>query len=118
MLYLFKYLFKGPKKKKYRIQNAPKSVDNEDDIDPKDKISLHIRGRFLCSCDAMWRLLGYQTYPKPTPLVRVIKVKIEAQIVKLLGDGKVCDILVYFKRPEQLNDLKYTEFFSIILSHT
>ena len=32
--------------------------------------------------------------------------------MKLLGDGKVCDILVYFERPEQLNDLKYTEFFN------
>jgi hypothetical protein len=53
VLYLYKYLYKGAKKVKFRLQNA-------EDIDDKDEISLYIRGRYLCSMDATWRILGYQ----------------------------------------------------------
>jgi hypothetical protein len=53
VLYLYKYLYKGAKKVKFRLENA-------DDIDDKDEISLYIRGRYLCSMDATWRILGYQ----------------------------------------------------------
>lgn len=53
VLYLYKYLYKGAKKVKFRLQNA-------DDINDKDEISLYIRGRYLCSMDATWRILGYQ----------------------------------------------------------
>jgi hypothetical protein len=47
------YICKGAQKVKFRLQNA-------DDIDDKDEISLYIRGRYLCSMDAVWRILGYQ----------------------------------------------------------
>ena len=30
----------------------------------------------------------------------------------LLEDKKTCDLLIYFNRPEELYDLKYTELFS------
>ena len=38
---------------KFRLQDC-------DDINDKDEISLYVRGRYLCSMDAMWRVLGMQ----------------------------------------------------------
>jgi len=84
-----------------------------DDVNDNDEIKLYLRGRYLCSMDAMWRVLGYQTYPSPTPTVCVIKVKLENDVKKLLNEGKVCDLLIYFKRPLPLKPLLYTEFFKI-----
>jgi hypothetical protein len=52
ILYLYKYLYKGAKKVKFRIENA-------DDVDDTDEITLYLRGRYLCSMDAAWRILGY-----------------------------------------------------------
>lgn len=46
ILYLYKYLFKGSKKS---------SLDLRTDGSTNDEISLYLRGRFLCSMDAMWR---------------------------------------------------------------
>jgi hypothetical protein len=52
VLYLYKYLYKGAKKVKFRLENA-------DDVDDQDEITLYLRGRYLCSMDAAWRILGY-----------------------------------------------------------
>jgi len=86
-----------------------------DDVHDNDEIKLYLRGRYLCSMNAMWRTLGYQTYPSPTPTVCVIKVKLENDVNKLLNEGKVCDLLIYFKRPVLLKSLLYTEFFKIYM---
>jgi hypothetical protein len=63
--------------------------------------------------DAVSRFLGYPTYPQPTPSVKVIKVKLEAQINLLLYEEKLCDLFVYFQRPDtdEFKNLKYEEFF-------
>ena len=74
-------------------------LTNCEDVSDKDEITLYLRGRYLCSMDAMWRTLGkfidlsyimtfivliflkinivkdYQTYPAPNPSVRIIKIK-------------------------------------------
>jgi hypothetical protein len=52
VLYLYKYLYKGAKKVKFRLENA-------EDVDDRDEITLYLRGRYLCSMDAAWRILGY-----------------------------------------------------------
>jgi hypothetical protein len=52
VLYLYKYLYKGATKVKFRLENA-------DDVDDDDEITLYLRGRYLCSMDAVWRILGY-----------------------------------------------------------
>ena len=49
VLYLYKYLYKGPKNSSFFLNS--KNDDNEG----RDEISLYIKGRFLCSMDAMWR---------------------------------------------------------------
>ena len=70
----------------------------------------------LCSMDACWRLLGYQTYPSSTPTVLTIKVISEKDVIDLQSEGKLCDLIVYFGRPienVQFDNLKYTEFYKI-----
>jgi hypothetical protein len=105
VLYLYKYLYKGAKKVKMRLTNA-------ENVNENDEITLYLRGRFLCAMDAMWRTLGYQTYPSPTPTVQTIKVKMPNMVQYLLFDNKSCDMLLYFNRPSLLYELKYTELFS------
>jgi hypothetical protein len=39
------------------------NLNNTDDVDKDDEINLFLRGRMLCSMEATWRVLGYQTYP-------------------------------------------------------
>ena len=73
---------------------------------------MYLSGRFISAMDAMWRIFGYQTYPSSKPKVRVIKVKPEEAVMKLLKIGRSCDLLVYFYRPECLNSYKYTELYN------
>ena len=75
------------------------------------EIKLYLKGRFLCSMDAVWRTFGYHTYPRPNPAVRLIKVKTESMIGYLLQEKKTCDLLLYLLRPEQLQNFLYTEFY-------
>jgi len=110
-------------------------LTNADDVNDKDEITLYLRGRYLCSMDAMWRTLGkcnlsiinyynttvnvmylgYQTYPSPCPSVRIIKIKTENEINKIIQDGHVCDLLIYFHRPSILHNLTYPAFFQIYI---
>jgi hypothetical protein len=62
VMYLYKYLFKGSKKVKATI--IDRSIFN-------DERSFYIKGRKLCANDAMWRILGFQTYPACNPPVKV-----------------------------------------------
>jgi hypothetical protein len=108
VLYLYKYLYKGAKKVKLRLTNA-------EDVQDDDEVTLYLRGRFLCAMDAMWRTLGYQTYPASFPAVQTIVVKMPEMVQHLLMDRKSCDMIVYFNRPPQLRHLKYTELFGMYI---
>ena len=103
ILYMFKYLYKGVKKQ---------SINIEVDETPQNEISLYLKGRVLCSMDAMWRILGFHTYPKSNPTVKSIKVKLPEQTSYLKSKKLSCNLSTYFERPTQLRNLKYTEFFN------
>ena len=60
--FILQYLYKGAKKAKLRLTNC-------DDVSNKDEITLYLRGRYLCSMDAMWRILG-------TKKLNIILIKI------------------------------------------
>lgn len=105
VLYLYKYLFKGAKKVKMRLTNA-------EDIRDDDDINLYLRGRYLCSMDAMWRLIRYQTYPSPIPGVGIIKAKLLEAVRYFMDDNKYTDMLIYFLRPRLLRNMTYTEVFN------
>jgi len=105
VIYLYKYLFKGSSKVKLRLTNA-------DDVNNNDEIKLYLRGRYLCSMDCYWRILGHETYPAPSPAVRIIKVVTENVSNQTLLKGNIPDIMIYFNRPHTLHNLKYTELFN------
>jgi hypothetical protein len=77
-------------------------------IDPKldSDITRYLKGRYVCSMQAMWYLFSYKTYPATTPPVRVLKVKTEQQVLYASGKGLSSDLLVYFARPAALKPLK------------
>jgi hypothetical protein len=83
VLYLYKYRYKGHKKVKVSVTNE------EDRNEDEDEISLYFRGRFLCAMDAMWRTLGYQTYPAPEPNVQTVKVKMPNVVRQILFRKKI-----------------------------
>jgi hypothetical protein len=85
------------------------------ELDPKDEIGLYLNGRFLCSMDTMWRILGYQTYPASNPTVVTIKVKLESVVTFFKEAGKCTDMLAYLLRPIALETLTYEEMFSLYL---
>ena len=87
-------------------------LTNIADIHPDDEIYIHIRGRYMCSMDAMWRTYGFQTYPSSSPLVVSVQVKTKDQVQFYQRNGKLTDLLVYFNRPACLQHLKYTELFA------
>lgn len=60
--------------------------------------------------DAMWRTLAYQTYPAPSPKVKIIKIKMPHQVAYFEADGKSTDLSLYFARPSELQHLTYTQF--------
>ena len=104
ILYMFKYLYKGTKKEGFNIETRDHEGENE--------VSLFLKGHILCSMDAVNRILGFHTYPKSSPAVKTIKVKLPSEYMHLSASEKLsCDLLVYFSRPPQLYAFKYTEFF-------
>ena len=90
-------------------------LDNADDIPNDDEISLYLRGRYLCSMDCYWRILGHETYPASSPSVRIVKVISEEKSIQNLNDNKISDIMIYFNRPPTLHHLRYTELFNLYL---
>jgi len=105
VLYLYKYLFKGNKKEKTRIQ-ALKITEEEE----KDEILMYLKGRFICAMDSMWRFFHFQTYPSAKPSIMKINVKLPDHVNYLAREGKVSDMTIYFARPAILRDYKYTQF--------
>ncbi len=97
------YLYKGSKKAKIKVTNI-------DDVDPKDEILLYIRGRYLCSMDAMWRALRYQTYPSPNPTVNLIKAKLPEVTEHFASQNMMTDMDTYFLRPPCLQELYILSF--------
>jgi hypothetical protein len=104
---LYKYLFKGNKKVTVELQ------DENFDLDPKDEIKRFIRGRMLCAMDATWRIFGFQNYPASFPSCTIIKVKLPAHLLALEQEQTLCDLSVYFARPQicRFENLKYAEFY-------
>ena len=107
VLYLYKYLFKGNKKVKARLLEM-----NVSEEERKDEHGMYMRGRYICSMDSMWRFFSFHTYPATKPSVMEISVKVPSHVEQLLSDGKLCDMAIYFARPQVLASYSYTEFFT------
>jgi hypothetical protein len=62
--------------------------------------------------DAMYRFLGYHTYPVSIPPVKPIKAQLPDLMNLVLSDGKVTDLFIYFNRPESLKNMTYQGFYT------
>jgi hypothetical protein len=109
VLYLYKYLFKGPSKIQLTLINPTRPGVLP--LHPSDEIGRYIRGRRLCSMDAMWRLMGFDNYPKSDPSVIGVKVRSE-QFVRNYDDKQLLlHIVVYFNRPDELSGMLFADVF-------
>jgi hypothetical protein len=102
-------LFKGNQKVSLHLNNTA-------DVHEEDEIKLMQRGRMLCSMQAWWFIWGYQNYPATEPSAKLIKAKLPYQVDNLAYENQVCDLMVYFARPDdvpELDNLTYTEFFAL-----
>jgi hypothetical protein len=68
--------------------------------------------------EAMWRVLGFKTYPAPTPAVYLIKVKLPCHDSSYTENGMMTDMSLYFHRPEVARNLKYAEFHEMYICRT
>jgi hypothetical protein len=111
--YLYSYIFKGNRKVKISL-NTGTSRESYMDMEYEsmsNEINLHIKSRKICSMDAMFRILGYKTYPAPSPTVHVINAVMPDITGIALSEGKVNDLYIYFMRPEPLLHLTYQQFY-------
>ncbi|XP_062224416.1 uncharacterized protein LOC133922908 [Phragmites australis] len=67
--YLFKYVTKGHDKATFAFVDTP--ADPTTDSEGRDEISEHIRCRYLSSCEAMWRLLGFEIHGRMPAVERL-----------------------------------------------
>jgi len=104
IIYLYKYLFKGRKK----VTATVKRKNN-----PRNEIEAYLQGRYMCAMDAMWRTLGYQTYPASIPAVNLVKIIMEDTAEIMLRKNNCPDIVVYLNRPFPLRGLLYNEMFNV-----
>jgi len=103
VLYLYNYLFKGKKKIKMGFAAGgvvPSAGSPARPLPPRpdDEIGNYFMARRLCVNDALWRALGFQTYPSTTPVVKPIKVRMPEFVTNFSKSKKYCDVEIYFLR--------------------
>jgi len=101
--YLYKHLFKGRRKVAATFRKKDK---------PRDENEAYVKGRYMCAMDAMWRTYGYQTYPASIPAVNQVKIVLEDVCQDFLSKQKCCDLVVYFNRPVQLENMLYADMYN------
>lgn len=92
------------------IEQVDLNIVNKKSTAKTDEIKMHVRGRYICSMEAMWRAYGFETYPPTNPTVVVAKVYVEEYVTGIQHLNKVTDLIIYFNRPIQLHQLTYSEF--------
>ena len=64
-MYLYKYLFKGPDRTKFVIQNST-TTSSEGNKTPTNEIDDYVTGRYLSATEAAWRILAFNiTWKQP-----------------------------------------------------
>ena len=111
IFYLFDYLFKGQKKVYQRLINVEDDNSEEANVRPDKQFRDYLKCRKLCSMDACWRNFGYQTYPAPTPPVLVVETKNEKHYLFFCKEKLQTDVMVYFERPQQMEEMLLQDFF-------
>jgi hypothetical protein len=99
-MYLYKYLFKGPDKTRFRFETT---VDGSVSAEVDDEFHDYISGRYLSSSEAVYRIFNFNVTSK-RPAVRCLPVHLEnsqlGQMKQRSGDNQsfMSDLLWYFAR--------------------
>ena len=104
ILYLYKYLFKGAKNKKMEIVSK-----NKDNV-VNNQIVEYLSGRYLSSAQAQWRICGFQTYPKTSPSVSMVKICTLEELKNHEYHNKTTHMELYLRRPKIYEALTFLEF--------
>ena len=106
ILYLYKYLFKGAKNKKMEILST-----NKDNV-INNQVVQYLSGRYLSSAQALWRICKFQTYPKTSPSVLMVKICTLEELKNHEFNNKTTHMELYFRRPLKYEALTYLEFWT------
>ena len=94
VLYLYKYLYKGPDVARFAIDLSHEAPQNEFDD--------YQLGRFLSSSEAAWRILNYHM-TKTTPSVIAIGIHLPnrqlGQLWRTMRTSSISDLLLYLHQP-------------------
>lgn len=108
IMYLYKYMFKGPDRTKYIVQG-----------ETTDEIEEYIGARYLSASEACWRIFCFHINQR-TPAVTALPIHLENEncIVYREGtniqeviDRAISPLELYFSRPRDLVDCTYVNFY-------
>lgn len=102
-VYLYKYLFKGPEKAKYRV--VDENARNNEFI-------MYYNGRYISAMEAAWFTWGHTTFPPTVPAVHQLNLIVGEASENRNGSSMLSK---YFNRPvkDGFNNLRYCEFFEL-----
>ena len=102
-VYLYKYLFKGPEKARYRVIDADEQ---------RNEFLMYYNGRYISAMEATWFTFGRTTFPPSVPGVHQLNLIVGEASETRNGSSMLSK---YFKRPDddQFNGLRYNEFFEL-----
>lgn len=108
-MYLYKYMFKGPDRTRFHVQDGPQLTVNE--------AKEYVEGRYLSATEAAWRILSFDITSKE-PSVTCLPVHLPGQNIPQFGQGdrehsSVSLLMCYFHRPHlpQFANLLYVDYF-------
>lgn len=114
-MYLYKYLFKGSDRSRFRFQTAS---DGSTSAVIDDKFHDYISGRYLSSSKTVYRIFSFHLTSKRSS-VRYLPVHLEnSQLGQMHRPDNtqsfMSDLLWYFRRPRgpTFDDLTYTDFYA------
>lgn len=116
LCYLYKYLYKGPKAKTVELSNRYRQQPDGEPL--LNEVTIYIRGRYLCANEAIWRMLGYQSYPSPSPPVITVKVTTESELKLTVNEGNTSHMEMYLRRPKKDENESFSEFWAKYLYDT
>ncbi|OBZ77825.1 ATP-dependent DNA helicase PIF1, partial [Grifola frondosa] len=121
MVYLFKYIHKGPDRARYQLH------DPQQPAPPVDEIEEYWNARYLSAGEAIWRILGFHI-TKKTPAVTTLPVHLPSsmthyQYSRRHPTASLSLLQRYFLRPSgafmhadaqvTFESLKYTDYYSL-----
>lgn len=118
VMYLYKYLFKGPDKARVAVvQTDADGNSNEDQV--FNELDNFAQSRYLSSSEACWRIFSLQVTSKD-PAVETYRIHLPGrQLGSIAQSGPkwstASDLLYYFARPDDavFDNILYTDYYCI-----